>query len=86
VIWGAEEAYATVRGGNSWPLSRALPSPKATFLNLIITSPYFAVSILERVVPLITEAVVEATAAGGGERRRFLAHKLISAIAQSHFS
>ncbi len=34
-IWRALEAYATVKGGNSWTLSRSLPSPEATFLNLI---------------------------------------------------
>ncbi len=35
-------------------------------LKSVITCPYFEVSILERVVPLITEAVVEATAAVSG--------------------
>jgi hypothetical protein len=45
--------------------------------------PYFAVSILERVVPLITEAVVEATAAGGGERRGFLARELVPLLASA---
>jgi hypothetical protein len=44
------------------------------------------VSILERVVLLITEAVVEATAAGGRERGRFLACKPISAFTPSHHS
>ncbi len=41
---------------------------------------------LEQVVPLTTKVVVGATAAGGRERRRFPARKLISAIAQSHLS
>jgi hypothetical protein len=39
---------------------------RATFLNLS-SLVHILVSILERVVPSITEAVVEATAAGGGE-------------------
>ncbi len=39
--------------------------------------------ILERVVPLITEAVVEATAAGGSERRGFLARELVPLLASA---
>jgi hypothetical protein len=39
---------------------------------------------LKRVVQLITKAVVEASAAGGRERRRFPALKPISAFVESH--
>ncbi len=42
-------------------------------------------SILERVVPLITEAVVEATVGGGGERRGFLVLEPISAFFRGTF-
>ncbi len=77
---------AAIRGGDSWPSSCSRPSPRATFLNLSSLCPYFEVSILERVVPLITEAVVEATAAGNYERQKFPATQPISVLTQSHLS
>ncbi len=59
--------------------------PEPPFLKSSLC-PYFVVSILERVVPLITEAVVEVTVAGSGERRGFLAHEPISAFTHTYQS
>ncbi len=67
--WGPRQQEA-VRGGDSWPASWSLPSPRVTFLNLS-SLVHILLSILERVVLLITEAVVEAMVADG--RRQWAA-------------